>query len=250
MKQIDVLTLFPHIFESFLQDIPVSRMESKGIGRINVVNIRSFADDKHQITDDVPYGGGGGMVLKALPIFEAIEAVGLRGGQSEVILMSPQGRVLDQARAVDLAHKDQLIFICGRYEGIDERVKALATSELSIGDYVLTNGELPSMVAINAIIRLYPGVVGRQESVYNDSFYDEGILDYPQYTRPPSYRDLKVPEVLLSGNHEEIRKWRRKQSLRLTVERRPELLERATLSSEDKLLLKEIDLERGKREQT
>ena len=215
-------------------------MESKGIGRINIINIRSFAAGKHQMTDDIPYGGGGGMVLKAPPIFEAVEAVRKKGVRGEVILTSPQGKVFDQAVAVELARQDQLIFICGRYEGIDERVKAITTTELSIGDYVLTNGELPSMVVINAIVRFYPGVVGREESVYNDSFYGNQLLDYPQYTRPPCYRDLSVPEVLLDGNHEEIRKWRRRESLRMTVEKRPELLEEASLSEEDRLLLKEI----------
>lgn len=181
------------------------------------------------------------MVLKAPPILEAVEAVRLGEANGEIILTSPQGKLFNQAVATELARKDQLIFICGRYEGIDERIKAIVTCELSIGDYVLTNGELPAMVVINSVVRLYPGVVGKEESVYNDSFYGGGLLDYPQYTRPPCYRGLSVPEVLLSGNHEEIRKWRRRESLRLTKEKRPELLKEELLSEEDKLLLREID---------
>lgn len=236
--KIDILTLFPGMFGPLNESI-IKRAREQDIIKINTINIRDFAYDKHSITDDYPFGGGVGMVMKPEPIFEAVASLGLakEAAPARVILMCPQGRTFTQAMAGELATEDRLVFICGHYEGIDERVREeLVTDEISIGDYVLTGGELPAMVVIDAVARLIPGVLGEMESAYTDSFSD-GLLEYPQYTRPREYKDLAVPEILLSGDHERIRLWRRQQSLLRTMERRPDLLKYEDLSKEDKKIL-------------
>ena len=244
--EIDVLTLFPSMFSALDESI-VGRARERGLVTLRVWDIRDFATDRHRTVDDTPYGGGAGMVMKPEPIHRALEHA--KGSSprlaDRVILMSPQGRTFDQRMAKELAGEGRLIFICGRYEGVDERVRArLVSDEISIGDYVVTGGELPAMVVIDAVVRLLPGVLGSAESAREESFGD-GLLEYPHYTRPREYLGESVPEVLLSGNHEAIRRWRRKESLRRTRERRPDLLRVAPLSDEDRKLLKEIEEESG-----
>lgn len=216
----------------------LKRAREQELIKINTINIRDFAYDKHKITDDYPFGGGAGMVMKPEPVFAAYASIGqAEQNPPRVILMSPQGRTFTQAIAKELALEEHIVFICGHYEGVDERIrKNLVNDEISIGDYVLTGGEIPAMVIIDALARLIPGVLGEIESVYSDSFYD-GLLEYPQYTRPREYEGSSVPAVLLSGNHEKIRLWRRQQSLRRTMERRPDLLKYEDLSKEDKKIL-------------
>ncbi|MBI5183451.1 MAG: tRNA (guanosine(37)-N1)-methyltransferase TrmD [Nitrospinae bacterium] len=236
----NIITLFPQIFVSPLGESILKRAKEKGLLKVNIHNLRDFAEDKHRMTDDYPYGGGAGMVMKPEPIVRALEEIHKEGIRSKIILMSPQGMRFTQDRAMELAREERITFICGRYEGIDERISLyFIDDEISIGDYVLTGGELPAMVVIDAIVRLIPGVVGDQESVREDSFFSS-ILDYPNYTRPPSFRGYKVPQVLLSGDHEKIRIWRRKEALRKTLKKRPDLLKDAGLSEEDMCLLKEI----------
>ena len=245
--RIDVFTIFPEMFTGPLSESIIKRARDKGIVEINIHNIRDFTCDKHRVTDDYPYGGGVGMVMKPEPIFRGVESVmgAVEGARPRIILMSPQGRTFTQELAKEFAGEPHLIFICGHYEGVDERVREfLATDEVSIGDYVLTGGELPAMVVIDAVVRLVPGVLKEGESFVSDSFYN-GLLDFPHYTRPQDFRGMKVPEVLLSGDHEKVRRWRRKESLRRTLLRRPELLERAHLSEEDKRLLQEVKEEEG-----
>lgn len=237
--RIDILTLFPEMFAGPFGASIVKRAWEKGLLDINMTNIRDFAHDKHRIVDDYPFGGGAGMVMKPEPIFEAVQHVKQSAGseRARVVLMCPKGRVFNQEMAKDLAKEEHLIFICGHYEGIDERVREkLVDEEISIGDYVLTGGELPAMVVIDALARLIPGVLGEEESFLTDSFYD-GLLEYPQYTRPREYEGMKVPDILLSGNHEQIRMWRRKMSLLKTLERRPDLLKEEALQDEDRKLL-------------
>jgi tRNA (guanine37-N1)-methyltransferase len=211
----------------------------RGLVKISIYNIRDYTSDKHHVVDDYSYGGGPGMVLKPEPIFEAVEAV--RGERDvPVILLTPQGRLFDQRKAAEIAAYDEVILLCGHYEGIDERVREhLAADEVSIGDYVLSGGELAAMVVADAAVRHIPGVLGSDESAGEDS-YATGLLEYPQYTRPPSFRGWEVPEILLSGNHAEIARWRREQSLRRTAQRRPDLLERADLSKKDREFLSRI----------
>ncbi len=204
---------------------------------IRVHDLRDWTHDRHRVVDDLPYGGGAGMVLKPEPLFEAVDA--LRKEESQVILLTPQGEQFDHAVASTLTRFGHLIFLCGRYEGFDERVRTLADRELSIGDYVLSGGELPALVVIDAVVRLIPGALGDEDSIRHDSFAG-ALLDHPQYTRPPEYRGLKVPGVLLSGDHVQIRRWRRKEALRRTLLRRPDLLRRAPLTAEDRILLQEI----------
>ncbi len=252
--KIDILTLFPNMVKGPLKESILKRAQEKRLVRINVLDIRSFTHNRHRTADDAPYGGGAGMVLKPEPIFEAVEFIkskvprkvatlprGRQGSKSKVkvILMSPQGKRFDQGMAKRMAKKRHLIFICGHYEGIDERLKRIVTDEISIGDYVLTGGELASLVVIDALVRLIPGVLGKKESIICDSFYS-GLLDYPHYTRPEEYRKMRVPSVLLSGNHERIARWRRKEALRRTLKRRPDLLEEIKVSNEDKRLIREI----------
>ncbi|MBU1693628.1 MAG: tRNA (guanosine(37)-N1)-methyltransferase TrmD [Verrucomicrobia bacterium] len=220
--KIDVLTIFPGMLEGFLGESMLKRAARSGAVEFRIVNLRDFTTDAHRTTDDRPYGGGPGMVMKPEPIFAAVES--LQPGGARVILMTPQGRKFDQALARELAGGSHLIFICGHYEGVDERVRqALATDEISIGDYVLTNGAVAAAVVIDAVVRLRPGVLGGEGATEEESF-SAGGLEYPQYTRPPEFRGLKVPEVLVSGDHGEIRRWRQEQSRQRTRERRPDLL--------------------------
>jgi tRNA (guanine37-N1)-methyltransferase len=212
----DVFTLFPAILESPLQESILKRAIDAGRLVVAVHNIRNYATDKHHLTDDVPYGGGGGMVMKPEPIFAAVEAIATDApaAHSPVILMTPQGRPFNQTVARELAQQEHVLLICGRYEGVDERVRQfLATDEISIGDYVLTGGELPALVLIDAVARLLPGVLGDPGAALDDS-HSEGLLEYPHYTRPPNFRGHAVPEVLLSGHHAQVERWRREQSLR------------------------------------
>ena len=242
--QIDILTLFPQMFiEPFGFGI-FQRAVDNGLVDLRVHNIRDFTHDKHNVADDYPYGGGSGMVMKPEPIFEAVDSVkaGIEANtdNTPIILLSPQGRMFSQQIAQELSQYDNLILICGHYEGVDERVSQyLATDEISIGDYVLTGGEIPAMVIIDAIVRLFPGVLGSEESSIDDS-HANGLLEYPQYTRPAEYRGWSVPEVLLSGNHARIAQWRREQIIRRTLERRPDLLDKAELSLEDKKIAEKL----------
>ena len=242
--RIDVLTLFPEMFEGPLGESILKAAQEKGLLEIGLTNIRDFARDKHRTADDYPYGGGSGMVMKPDPIFEAAESVLAEGAvePSAVILLSARGRLFDQQLASELAGHPRLVLICGRYKGVDERVMSLVTHEISIGDYVLTGGELGAMVIVDAVARLLPGVLGDLESAETDSHFD-GLLGPPVYTRPEEHRGERVPEVLLSGDHERIRLWRRRAALRATKERRPDLLERAELSEEDERILGEIERE-------
>jgi tRNA (guanine37-N1)-methyltransferase len=241
--RIDVLTLFPEMFEGVLGSSILGKALEKKLVDIRTVNFREFAFNKHNTVDDYPFGGGGGMVLKPEPIFRAVEHV-TADDQGErrprVILMCPQGETFTQRKAEELAREERLIFICGHYEGYDERIREhLVTDELSIGDYVLTGGELPAMVVIDSVVRLLPGVLGNEQSAVTDSF-STGLLEYPHYTRPAQFRDWTVPDVLLSGHHENIAKWRREQSLLRTLRRRPDLLEQAELTEKERQWLKEM----------
>jgi len=228
------------MFSGPLQESILQRAQEKGLVEIRVHDLREWTHDRHRVADDVPYGGEPGMVLKPEPLFEAVDA--LRKPESEVVLLTPQGERFDHATACGLVKARHLVFLCGRYEGFDERVRTLADREISIGDYVLSGGELPALVVIDALVRLIPGALGDPSSAQQDSFTG-GVLDYPQYTRPPVYRGLQVPEVLLSGDHERIRRWRRKEALRRTLLRRPDLLEQAALTAEDQSFLSEIRAE-------
>lgn len=234
-----VLTLFPEMFKGPLETSILKKAQEKGLIRFHFIDYREYSPTKHKKVDDAPFGGGAGMVLKPEPIYYALED---RFPGGRVILMSPQGKPFDQQLAKELAGEKSLAIICGHYEGYDERLRRLADYEISIGDYVLTGGELPAMVVIDAVSRLLPGVLGEQESPLQDSFY-HGLLEHPQYTRPRSFKGMTVPEVLLSGNHEQIRIWRRKESLKRTKQRRPDLLERVELSEEDRVLLAEVERE-------
>jgi tRNA (guanine37-N1)-methyltransferase len=233
--RIDVLTLFPSMFEGVFGSSILGKAREKGIVSLNAVNFRDFANNKHNTVDDYPFGGGGGMVLKPEPIFAAVEHIAAASGtKPRVILMCPQGTPYSQRIAERLSRESHLLLICGHYEGYDERIREhLADEELSIGDYVLTGGELPAMVVIDSVVRLLPGVLGNEQSAVTDSF-STGLLEYPQYTRPANFRGWNVPDVLLSGHHEQIAKWRREQSLLRTLKRRPELLEDADLSEEER----------------
>jgi len=239
----DVLTLFPGILAGPLQESILKRAQEKGLLSVRLWNIRDFTEDKHRTADDSPYGGEAGMVMKPEPIFRAVERVRAEAqGQGFLtVLLSPQGRLFDHRAAEDLAREERrIILICGHYEAVDERVReALVDVELSIGDYVLTGGELAALVVIDAAARLVPGVLGDEESAYRDSFGD-GLLDHPHYTRPAEFRGMQVPEVLLSGNHEAIWKWRRRQALLATLRKRPELIETAELTREDRKVLEEL----------
>jgi tRNA (guanine37-N1)-methyltransferase len=242
VMQIDVLTLFPEMFTSPFGSGIVKRAVESNLVKIDVYNIRDWTHDKHHTVDDNPYGGGAGMVLKPQPIFEAVEAVtgndeNIPCAQLPVILLSPQGRLFSHSIATDLARYNRMILICGHYEGVDERVTShLVTDEISIGDYVLTGGELPAMVVVDAVVRLIPGVLGSEESKIEES-HAAGLLEYPQYTRPPEYRGYTVPEILLSGDHGAVARWRREQSVLRTLQRRPELLDKACLTSEEKRII-------------
>jgi len=245
----DILTLFPDIFEGVFNESIVKRAMEAGLVSIAIHNIRDYATDKHHITDEPPYGGGGGMIMKPEPIFRAVEAIlDLEEGQEPevpVILLSPQGRLFTQSVARGLSKHPHLILICGHYEGVDERVRQfLVTDEISIGDYVLTGGEIPAMVIVDAVTRLIPGVLGDPGATFEDS-HAEGLLEYPHYTRPQVFRGHSVPEVLLSGNHAEIVRWRRQEALRRTFERRPDLLAKARLSQADREFLRNVAQKKG-----
>jgi len=239
---IHILTLFPNMFTGPFGESIIKRAIDNGLVDIVIHNIRDYTSDRHHVVDDYPYGGGPGMVLKPEPLFAAVEAV---KGASEmpVLLLTPQGRLFDQRVAEEHAKYKEMILICGHYEGVDERVREhLVTDEISIGDYILSGGELAAMVVIDALVRQLPGVLGSEESVGDDS-HTSGILEYPQYTRPHSFRGWDVPDVLLSGNHGDIASWRREQSLRRTIKRRPDLLGRVELSDKDKILVAHIERE-------
>ncbi|WP_225071973.1 tRNA (guanosine(37)-N1)-methyltransferase TrmD [Desulfuromonas sp. CSMB_57] len=235
----DVLTLFPGLFASPFADSILGKAVDRGLIRIGVHNLRDWAEGRHKVTDDTPYGGGEGMVLKPEPVARALADLKSGHPTSKVLLMTPQGKPFRQAVALDLAAEEGLIFVCGRYEGVDERVRALVDEELSLGDFVLTGGELAAMAMIDAIARLLPGVLGNRDSSLSDSHAD-GLLEYPQYTRPAEFMGMRVPEVLLSGNHAAISAWRRREQLRRTLQRRPDLLEQAELDARDRVMLEEL----------
>ncbi|QOS99657.1 tRNA (guanosine(37)-N1)-methyltransferase TrmD [Brevibacterium sp. JNUCC-42] len=243
--RIDVLTLFPEMFTGVFSTSILGKAAERGIVDFGVINFRDYSKSKHGNVDDTPYGGGGGMVLKPDPIFDAVEALSVREGatKSRVILMCPQGRRYDQKMAEELAKEDHLVFICGHYEGYDERIREhLVTDEISIGDYVLTGGELGSMVVIDSVVRLQPGALGNEMSAVTDSF-STGLLEHPHYTRPAEFRGWRVPDILLSGHHANIERWRLKESLKRTWQRRPELLEQIEKTKEIEKLLVEIQQE-------
>lgn len=233
----DVFSLFPSVIQPYLEISILQRAIQNGLLEVHLHDIRSFTTDKHHITDDAPFGGGGGMVMKPEPIFTAVESVLGSPPSCPVILLTPQGRTYTQQVAAELARYPHLALLCGRYEGIDERVREhLVTDEISIGDYVLTGGELPALILIDSITRLIPGVLGDPDGAQDDSFAS-GLLEYPHYTRPAEFRGWRVPEVLLSGNHAEIARWRRQQALLRTWKRRPDLLEKTELSESDRRFL-------------
>lgn len=236
----DVLTLFPELFTPFLNEGVLGRAVKKGLIHVRLIQIRSFARGRHKVTDDRPYGGGNGMVMKAGPIYRALKSIERSKDRSSVILLTPQGERFNQITARKLAGRGHLILLCGRYEGVDERIRSHHIDmELSIGDYILSGGELGAMVVIDAVGRLIPGVLGGEKSSMEDSF-EEGLLEHPHYTRPRIFQGEEVPAVLLSGDHEKIRSWRRAESLKRTKARRPDLLEKAHLNDEDKAILAEV----------
>lgn len=237
----DIITIFPEIFNSYLNESILKRAIERKLIEITIHNLRDFTKDKHRTVDDYPYGGGAGMVLKPEPFFSAVESIKADGIPRRTIMLSPQGKVFNQDMAFSMSKAgNNLLFICGRYEAIDERVREnLVDEEISIGDYILTGGELPALVIIDGIARLIPGVLGDERSKEDESF-TWGILDYPHYTRPPEFRGLKVPDVLLSGNHKDIWKWRRKEALKRTMLRRPDIIKKFSLSDEDYKLFSEI----------
>ncbi|WPG05397.1 tRNA (guanosine(37)-N1)-methyltransferase TrmD [Streptococcus agalactiae] len=238
MMKIDILTLFPEMFAPLEHSI-VGKAKERGLLEINYHNFRENAEKSRHV-DDEPYGGGQGMLLRAQPIFDTIDKIDAQ--KARVILLDPAGRTFDQDFAEELSKEDELIFICGHYEGYDERIKSLVTDEVSLGDFVLTGGELAAMTMVDATVRLIPEVIGKETSHQDDSF-SSGILEYPQYTRPYDYLGMTVPDVLMSGHHENIRKWRLEQSLRKTLERRPDLLENYAMTDEERLILEKIKTE-------
>ncbi len=249
--QFDIFTLLPEIFPPYLESSILNRARQKGLIDVRVHNIRDYTHDKHHTTDDTPYGGGGGMVMKPEPVFEAVEIIlglvphsPLSDPKPEsnipIILLTPQGRVFDQRVAEEFSRHERIVLICGRYEGVDERIRAhLVTDEISIGDYVLTGGELPALMIIDAVSRLLPGVLGDPTGAADDS-HSMGLLEYPHYTKPAEFRGAKVPDVLASGNHAKIEKWRREQALTRTFNKRPDMLEKAELSKEDIKFVKSL----------
>ena len=230
----DIFTLLPEVFPPYLNSSILAKAAQNQLIQVNVHDIRSFTTDKHHVTDDTPYGGGGGMVMKPEPVFTAVESVLGSPPICPIVLLTPQGKVLTQEIAYQLVKHEHIGLICGRYEGIDERIREhLVTEEISIGDYVLTGGELPAMILVDVLSRLIPGVLGDPEGASDDS-HASGLLEYPHYTRPPEYRGWRVPDVLISGHHAEINRWRRQQALFRTYRRRPDMLPKADLSPEDK----------------
>ncbi len=241
--RIDILTLFPQMFSGPFGLSIIKRAVEQSLVTIRLHDLRDYTHDAHRTVDDAPYGGGAGMVLKPEPVFEAVAHIKSEIEKEEsppdttVVLLTPQGHLLRQELARELSQRPNLLLVAGHYEGIDERVRYLADEEISIGDYVLSGGELPAMVMVDAIVRLVPGVLGSESSLAEES-HNASLLEYPQYTRPPEYRGWKVPEVLLSGNHQEIARWRREQAIRRTLERRPDLLQKTSLSPQEKEILK------------
>ena len=236
----DVFTLFPEVFDPYIHTSILHRAAINQLIQVNLYNIRDWAEDKHHTTDDTPFGGGGGMVMKPEPLFAAVEEITGNPPECPVILMSPQGGMLTFQKAVELSHLPRIALICGRYEGVDERViEHLVTEEVSIGDYVLSGGELPALVLIEALTRLLPGALGDPTGAIDDSF-SNGILEYPHYTRPAKFRGWEVPQVLMNGNHKEISLWRRKQSLLRTLTKRPDLIEPANFDKQDKKLINQL----------
>lgn len=262
--QFEVFTLLPEVFPSYLETSILKRAKERGLIKVNVHNIRDYTYDKHHVTDDTPYGGGGGMVMKPEPVFEAVEKVlgfnaqaavpgdaPLSSGKPEttipIILLTPQGRVFNQKIAKELSTYPRIVLICGRYEGIDERIRTnLVTDEISIGDYVLTGGEIPALLVIDAVSRLLPNVLGDPTGAEDDS-HAMGLLEYPHYTRPPEFRGDKVPDILLSGDHAKIDKWRREKALERTFRKRPDMLESAELTKDDLKFLEKLKIERDKK---
>jgi tRNA (guanine37-N1)-methyltransferase len=244
--QFEVFTLLPEVFPPYLESSILQRARQRGLVSVNVHNIRDYTHDKHHVTDDTPYGGGGGMVMKPEPLFEAVESVlGLDTRQADprsvcpIIMLTPQGRVFSQSIAEELSHYERIALLCGRYEGMDERIREhLVSDEISIGDYVLTGGELPALILIDAVSRLIPGVLGDPDGAMDDS-HATGLLEHPHYTRPPEFRGWEVPEILLSGDHGKVEKWRREQSLLRTLARRPDLLENFDLTEKERTFLEE-----------
>ena len=236
--QFEVFTLLPEVFPTYLESSILQRARQRGLIDVRLHNIRDYTHDRHHTTDDTPYGGGGGMVMKPEPVFEAVESVLALASEQispvPIILLTPQGRVFTQRVAEELSRHARIALLCGRYEGVDERIRQhLVTDEISIGDYVLTGGELPALLLIDAVARLIPGVLGDPTGAEDDS-HSMGLLEYPHYTRPPEFRGWKVPEVLLSGDHAKIEKWRREQALERTLKKRPDMIEKAELSEKDR----------------
>lgn len=244
MMRIDVLTLFPRMFEGPMGESIIGKAREKGLLEINISNFREYADNKHKTVDDYPYGGGAGMLLKVQPIYDNLAAIKEETPKTKkrIILLDPAGEPFDQHLAEEFSKEEHLVFICGHYEGYDERIRDLVTDEVSLGDYVLTGGELGAMVMIDATVRLLPEVLGNETSAQTDS-HSTGLLEHPQYTRPADFRGQKVPEVLTNGNHQLIEKWRLKESLRRTLQRRPDMLEKFPLTPEMEKLLQEIQEE-------
>lgn len=246
--RIDILTLFPEFFVSPLSQSMLRRAQTLGRVRFRVLNLREFTTDRHQVTDDRPFGGGPGMVMKPEPVVRAIRAVRAEDAETRIILLTPAGDLFDQGSARRLAACPSLLLICGHYEGVDERVRHFVDEEISIGDYILTGGEIPALVVADAVTRLLPGVVGGERATEEESFVT-GLLEYPQYTRPRVFEGLPVPEVLLSGDHARIARWRRQEALRRTLLRRPDLLARAPLTPEDREFLAQLKQEQERMEQ-
>ncbi len=241
---IDILTLFPEMFSGVFDTSILKKAREKGKFTYRLVNFREYTENKHHKVDDYPYGGGAGMVLSPQPVYDAVESIqNDRETDPRIILMCPQGEQYNQRKAEELAKEEHLIFICGHYEGYDERIRKLVTDEISIGDFVLTGGELGAMVVVDSVVRLLPEVLGNKESAPQDSF-STGLLEHPHYTRPADFRGMKVPDVLLSGNHAKIEQWRREQSLKRTFERRPDLLHHVQLTEEDKNFLERLRSEK------
>ncbi|WP_163653841.1 tRNA (guanosine(37)-N1)-methyltransferase TrmD [Listeria sp. PSOL-1] len=243
--EINILSLFPEMFHGVINQSIIKKAIEKELVEVNVTNFRDFAEGKHQVVDDYPYGGGAGMLLKAQPVFDAVYAVRKNEKKPRIILMDPAGQPFNQKMAEEFSQEEQLIFICGHYEGYDERIREeLVTDEVSLGDYILTGGEIGAMAMMDSVIRLLPGALGNKTSAVTDSF-STGLLEHPHYTRPSNFRGLKVPDTLLSGNHGLIEKWRHKESLRRTFLRRPDLLANYSLSKEEEKWLAEIEQEQS-----
>ncbi len=240
----DILTLFPEMFLTPLEGSIIGKARAEGKITVNLFNIRDYAEGKHRVTDDYPFGGGKGMIMKPEPIIRGVEALQASKPKAQVVLMTPQGTPLRQAMVKRLALHERLIIVCGRYEGVDERVRAVVDEEISIGDYVLTGGELAALVLVDAVARTIPGVLGDEGASEDDSF-SQGLLEYPHYTRPREFAGKQVPEVLISGDHQAIERWRREQALRRTWERRPDLISHARLSDEDQKILEKLKRSSG-----